>query len=450
MSGADSGAPESMYIAREKIYPRQVSGRFQTLRHLAVWVLLGLYYCVPWLTWGDRQAVLFDLAERKFYIFGLVFWPQDFFYLSWLLIIAALALFFFTAVAGRLWCGFACPQTVWTEVFIWMERWVEGDRNQQIKRDRAGWSRDKLIRKTLKQTLWITFALFTGFTFIGYFSPIREVAVDIAHLQLGPWQWFWGIFYSFATYGNAGFLREQVCLYMCPYARFQSAMIDADTLVIAYDAERGEPRGRKREGATGDCVDCTLCVQVCPTGIDIRDGLQYQCIGCAACVDVCDSVMVHLERPKGLIGYRAEHKQPRLLRPRTIGYGVLLLALVVGFLVSVGSRTPSALDVIRDRQPLYLEAAGNRIENVYSLRLMNKTEMEVTFELTATGFAGLELITSRNPVTVPPGQLLSVPVRLSVPEAELQPGINQVAFSATPVSNGAPVTETSTFFAPVR
>jgi len=284
----------ALYESAKKIYPREIKGRFASLSKIATNSLLGLFYLMPWLIWDDRQAFLFDLPARKFYLLGLTLWPQDFPYLALLLMIAALSLFFFTALAGRLWCGFACPQTVWTEAFIWMEQITEGTRSQRIKLDKAPWNWNKLRRKGSKQILWITFSLWTGFTFVGYFMPVRQLGVDIITLSVGGWTLFWGVFYGFATYGNAGYMREQVCKYMCPYARFQSAMFDKDTLIISYDTDRGEPRGgrkrsvdRKKEGL-GDCIDCNLCVQVCPTGIDIRDGLQYECIACAACIDACE------------------------------------------------------------------------------------------------------------------------------------------------------------------
>ena len=232
-----------LYAAHKKIYPREVRGRFARLRVLAVIVLLGLFYGLPWLRWNGRQALLFDLPARKFYIFGLTLFPQDFYLLTWLLIMAALSLFFFTALAGRLWCGYACPQTVWTEIFVWMERLTEGNRSQQMKLDRAPWSRAKFARKAAKQILWLGFAAFTGMTFVGYFSPIHAMPGKILGGGLGGWELFWVLFYGTATYGFAGHLREQVCLYMCPYARFQSAMFDRNTLIISYDAARGEPRG---------------------------------------------------------------------------------------------------------------------------------------------------------------------------------------------------------------
>ena len=305
--------PAPLYESQKKIYPREIGGRFADLSKLATVSLLGLFYLVPWLMWDDRQAFLFDLPARKFYLLGLTLWPQDFPYLALLLIIAALSLFFFTALAGRLWCGFACPQTVWTEAFIWMEQLTEGKRSQRMKLDKAPWSWNKIRRKGSKQFLWIAFSIWTGFTFVGYFEPIRELNQQFMTLTVSGWTAFWGLFYGFATYGNAGYMREQVCKYMCPYARFQSAMFDKDTLIISYDEKRGEPRGgRKRSvdpkvAGLGDCIDCQLCVQVCPTGIDIREGLQYECIACAACIDACDSVMDKMNYPRGLVRYTTEH-----------------------------------------------------------------------------------------------------------------------------------------------
>ena len=374
-------AENSLYRKDPKVYPRDVTGSFASLRKLAVVVLLGLYYILPWLNWGDHQSVLFDLPARKFYILGLTFWPQDFIFLTLMLIIAGLSLFFVTAVAGRLWCGYACPQTVWTEVYLWMERLVEGDRGKRMKLDASPWNANKILRKTFKQFLWIGFALWTGFTFVGFFTPIRGLGQSVVTFQLGGWETFWMLFYSFATYGNAGILREQVCKYMCPYARFQSAMFDKDTLVIAYDEARGEPRGGRsktenpEDKGLGDCIACTLCVQVCPTGIDIREGLQIECIACAACIDVCDQVMEKMDYKKGLISYTTEHrlagKETRVFRPRILVYAILLLALVSGVVWSVNQRVLLRADLLRDRNALYRELPDNQIENVYTLKLIN-------------------------------------------------------------------------------
>ena len=421
MPAEDAG----MYVAREKIHPREVKGRFQNLRNLAVIVLLGIFYGLPWVQWDGRQAVLFDLPVRQFHIFGLTFWPQDFLYLALLLIIAALTLFFFTALAGRLWCGYACPQTVWTEAFIWMERWTEGNRQKRIKLDKSPWNREKVVRRGSKHLLWVLFALFTGVTFVGYFTPITELVGRAVSLDLGPWETFWLLFYGFATWGNAGFLREQVCIYMCPYARFQSAMFDRNTLIISYDEKRGEPRGGRPRGVEprkrglGDCIDCNLCVQACPTGIDIREGLQYECIACAACIDACDSVMDKMNYPRGLIRYSTENamegKKVRTLRPRVLVYGFLLLALITGVLVSLTQRTPLTVEVLADRNVIYREVDWETIENVYTVRILNKDRVSHAYTLTVEGLPGIEVITRSEQIRVGPGSTASEVARVRVP-----------------------------------
>jgi cytochrome c oxidase accessory protein FixG len=422
----EKASGESLYRKEPKIYPRQVKGRFARLRVIAVWVLLGLYYVLPWLTVSGHQAVLFDLPARKFYIFGLTFWPQDFVYLALLLITAGLSLFFFTALAGRLWCGFACPQTVWTETFIWIERWVEGDRQKRMKLDAAPWNAEKILRKTTKQVLWIVFAAWTGFTFVGFFSPIRELGHNILSLSLGPWETFWTIFYSVATYGNAGFLREQVCKYMCPYARFQSAMFDKDTLIISYDEERGEPRGGRRKNVSreetglGDCINCTLCVQVCPTGIDIRDGLQYECIACAACIDVCDQVMDKMGYPRGLVRYTTEHsllhKTGHVIRPRIIVYGLLLLVIISGTLYGMTTRVPLRADLIRDRNALYRELPGDVVENVYTLKITNMDGAPHRYEMSVLNNEAVEIDLAR-PLELAAEEVAGISVRLRLPKS---------------------------------
>ncbi|MDE2594522.1 MAG: cytochrome c oxidase accessory protein CcoG [Burkholderiales bacterium] len=380
----------SLYKKTEKIYPREVVGWFVKWRWVLVWFTQIVFYGLPWLSWGDRQAVLFDLGVRRFYIFKLVLYPQDFIYLTGLLIISAYGLFLFTAVAGRLWCGYACPQSVYTEIFMWIERRFEGDRAKRMKLDKTGWSFDKLWRKAGKQASWIAVGLWTGFTFVGYFTPIRELAHEALTLGMGPWEMFWSLFYGFATYGNAGYMREQVCKYMCPYARFQSAMFDRDTLIVSYDTKRGEPRGSRSRKADakslgqGDCIDCTLCVQVCPTGIDIRNGLQYECIGCAACIDVCDTVMDKMGTPRGLIryatlnaldnGWGRSKMWQRVARPRVMIYTAILGMVVTGFLFSLFNRTPFRVDIVRDRGALARVVDDGFVENVYRVQLMNASE----------------------------------------------------------------------------
>ena len=410
---ADAGESRSYYQPHQKIYPREIAGRYARLRTGAVWLLLGLYYLLPWLQLHGRQAVLFDLRERKFYVLTLVMWPQDFIFLTWLLVLAALSLFFFTALAGRLWCAYACPQTVWTEVFLWLERISEGGRQARIRLDAAPWGARKLARKSLKQLLWISLALWTGFTFVGFFTPIRDLAGDARLLALSPWESFWILFYGFATYGNAGYLREQVCKYMCPYARFQSAMFDRDTLIITYDSERGEPRG---SAGLGDCIDCTWCVQVCPTGIDIRQGLQYECIACAACIDACDKVMDRIGYPRGLIRYTTqhalEHRTTHVIRPRIMVYGTILGLLACGFAAALALRAPLGLDVIRDRSGLFRLLDDGRIENVYTVKILNKSELARSFELSVSGAGELELDPARPVFSVAPGEVYPAVVRV--------------------------------------
>ena len=461
---------ESLYAAQPKVYPREIDGRFARLRLSAVFVLLGVFYLFPWLRWNGAQAVLFDLPARKFHVFGMTFWPQDFFWLTWLLIIAGLSLFFFTAVAGRLWCGYACPQTVWTEVFLWIERACEGRRNQRIRLDAGPWTREKLLRKGAKQTLWVLFSLWTGFTFVGFFTPITVLGVEAANLSFSGWEAFWIVFYGFATYGNAGYLREQVCKYMCPYARFQSAMFDHDTLIISYDAARGEPRGPRRKGTrvlsrvskpsaaapigadggpgshpsppadaragatadpgatvhsleAGDCIDCDACVQVCPTGIDIRDGLQIECIACAACVDACDAVMDKMDYPRGLIRYTTENvlsgKPRRVLRLRTLIYGGLLTFLLSAFAWGITHRNPLIVEILRDRNALYRETSNGEIENSYTLKIVNKTDRPMQLHLVLDDDHALHIVGDGR-IAVGAGQVVNPSLTLHAERAALR------------------------------
>jgi cytochrome c oxidase accessory protein FixG len=440
MDGSAPLAADSYYVAQQKIYPRGVAGRYARLRVLSAWGLLGLFYAVPWLPWGDRQAVLFDLPARKFYIFDLVLWPQDFIFLTGLLVIAALTLFFFTALAGRLWCGYACPQTVWTEVFLWMERVTEGDRIDRIKLDRAPWSLRKLTRKGSKQLLWISFGLWTGLTFVGYFTPMHTLLAELRSFSLGPWEAFWSLFYGFATYGNAGYLREQVCKYMCPYARFQSAMFDRDTLIITYDSERGEPRGARRRGTDpksaglGSCIDCTWCVQVCPTGIDIRKGLQIECIACAACIDACDTVMDKMGDARGLIRYTTQnaldHKPTHILRPRIIVYATLLVLLASGLATALIFRKQVDVDVIRDRNTLYRLLEDGRVENVYNVKILNKTESPHRFVIGVSGEGALSLDPQPARFEVASGEVYPAAVRVRRPAYEPL-GSQEIRFTIT-------------------
>ena len=449
-----------LYEKREKIYPREVHGLFAALRSTSVCLLLGIFYGVPWLQYGDRQAILLDLPARKFHIFDLTFWPQDFIFLTGLLLLAALSLFFFTALAGRLWCGFACPQTVWTEIFLWMERLVEGDRSKQMKLDAMPLNFRKFRLKFTKHALWISFAAFTGFTFVGYFTPITELGQKLVNLNMGPWETFWVAFYGFATYGNAGWMREQVCKYMCPYARFQGAMFDRDTLVVAYDNHRGEPRGPRRRDADqealglGDCINCQLCVQVCPTGIDIRDGQQYECISCSACIDACNSVMDKMGYPRNLISYTTQNaidgKQTRILRPRIIIYGTILLALLSALIIGISQRKPFDFDTMRDRNRLYREVSGGVIENVYTLRFMNKDDQIHEYKIAVSGIEGARIIMDHEAIILDGGEIMQVPVRVRAGEDKLDERSERINFHVRTLQHpDTTVTKEARFLGPL-
>ncbi|HSP96072.1 MAG TPA: cytochrome c oxidase accessory protein CcoG [Candidatus Dormibacteraeota bacterium] len=447
-----------LYAKRQHIYQKEIQGPWQRLRAVTLFVLAGIFLAAPWLTWDGRQAIWFDLPNRKFYLFALTFWPQDFIFLSWMLMIAAFSLFFFTALAGRLWCGYACPQTVWTKFFMWIEWLVEGDRNDRIRLDRSRWSADKLARKAGKHAAWLLLAAVVALTFIGYFTPVRALLPRVAGGGLGGWETFFACFFTAALYLDAGWMREQICKYACPYARFQGAMFDTDTLTIFYDTGRGEPRGHRgratdpRAARLGDCIDCGLCVHVCPTGIDIRQGTQYDCIGCAACIDACDSVMDEMGYAKGLVRYASETSlrtgHLRLLRPRVIGYGVILSLIAGTFAYALTQRVPLRVDVLHDRARLYRLTNDGLIENTYTLKIMNLDQRPHAYVVTASGLEHLTLV-APDDVRVAPGEIADVPVRLQAPPDELDEQAQEVRFavSATDVP-GVAVRETSRFLAP--
>ncbi|WP_136679463.1 cytochrome c oxidase accessory protein CcoG [Neptunomonas sp. XY-337] len=427
-----------LYAKREHIYVKFYKGIFKNFRIISGAMMLVMFYTFSWIQWDGRQAVLFDLPNRQFHVFGMTFWPQDFMLLSWLLIILAFTLFFVTVFAGRLWCGYACPQFVWTWLFIWAERVAEGDRNQRMKLDKSPWSGTKARKKALKHLLWVFIAVTSAIAFVGYFSPIRELVGNVATWNLGPWETWWIGFIAVATYANAGWLREQVCIYMCPYARFQSVMFDQDTLIISYDDSRGERRGKrskkidyKAEGL-GDCIDCGACVHVCPVGIDIRDGLQYECVACGACVDACDDIMNRMGYEPGLVRYTTEHQldgnKTHLLRPRLIGYFVVLIAMCIAFGYTIFTRVPLEVDILRDRGQLYNETSNGKIENVYQLKLANKEQIDHRYKISISGIDGLELI--NNPVvTIKSGELLDYPIRVHVDPNQLERANYNITFT---------------------
>jgi len=457
----------SLYQKHRKIYPRSVQGWFAHWRWLMVWTTQAVFYGLPWLPWNGRAAVLFDLAARRFYIFDLVLYPQDFIYLTGILVLCAYALFFFTALGGRLWCGYACPQTVYTEIFLWVEHRIEGERGARMKFDAGPWDAHKIARKTAKHAVWVAIGLWTGFTFVGYFTPIRTLWAEAFTLDFGPWEWFWVNFYGLATYGNAGFLREQVCKYMCPYARFQSAMFDRDTLIVGYDAKRGDPRGTRGRGTDlaaaklGHCIDCGLCVHVCPVGIDIRDGLQYECIACTACIDACNGVMDKMKYSRGLIRYDTQNGQDqgldragplrRVLRPRVLIYGTVLLLIAAGLVTSLALRPTLKVDVVRDRTTLARIVQQGRIENVYRLQLMNATEQVQRYRIGVQGLPGVQLAQAAE-LEVLPAQARWMTLAVQMPPQSAQvlgPGSHPIRFEVAATGHDTThVSERSTFLIP--
>ena len=463
VSQSDEEQYISLYASHDKIYPRKVSGYFKNWRWVMIWLTQMVFYSIPWLTWNDRQSVLFDISAHQFYIFGLVLFPQDLIYLAFILIISALALFLFTAVAGRLWCGFSCPQSVYTEIFLWIERQIEGDSLARMRLDDAPMHASKAWKKLMKHSVWIGFSMWTGFTFLGYFSPIRELATHILAFNLSHWETFWICFYGFATYGNAGFLREQVCKYMCPYARFQSAMFDDDTLIVTYDAKRGEPRsGRSKHvdsvaQGLGDCIDCKLCVQVCPVGIDIRDGLQYECISCGLCVDACNSVMDKMDYPRDLIHFSTKNGEVqqlskaqrfrKMFRPRVLIYTGLLLAISVGLAVSLAYRSPFKVDVIRDRGVMARLLTDGQVENVYRLQITNATESAQTYQISVSGLNGLHILNDAT-VKVDATSEQSVPVSVQLPDGNVKSGVHAIQFEVVALGQNKQLIEPSIFYMP--
>ena len=443
-----------LYKKREKIFTRYVGGVYQKLRFYTGWPLLLGYFGLPWLMWGERQAVLFDLPARQFHLLGLTIWPQDLWLLGWLLMIAAFGLFTVTSLVGRLWCGYTCPQTVWTAIFMWVEQITEGQRHQRIRLDKAPWTWNKIWRRTAKHGMWLGWAFLTGLTFVGYFTPIRELTVDVFTLQTWGWAPLWILFFTCATYINAGWLREQVCTYMCPYARFQSAMFDKDTLIVSYDAARGEPRGSRKRNADntglGDCIDCQLCVQVCPTGIDIRNGLQYQCIGCAHCIDACNEVMEKMEYAPGLVRYTTENalagKPTRILRGRSIGYALVCAVLITAFVFMLFAREGFGFDIIRERGALYHVESDGEIRNEYQLKVMNKTQTDGSYSIAVVSPVWVSMASSSS-TNVAAGEIenLSLKLTASTPLAASTPVQVRVCETHTATC----IEEQTTFFAPM-
>ncbi|MBH9741662.1 cytochrome c oxidase accessory protein CcoG [Vibrio navarrensis] len=427
-----------------RIYVRESKGTYQKLRRYGGWFLLVLFAMVPWISYGDRQAILLDFSHQQFNFFGTTLYPQDLTLLALLFMIAAFGLFFITTFLGRVWCGYLCPQTVWTFMYIWFEEKLEGSANKRRKQDAGKLTTDLVLRKTVKHIAWFAIALATGFTFVGYFVPIRDLVVDFFTLNASFGPAFWVMFFAICTYGNAGWMRSIMCIHMCPYARFQSAMFDKDTFIVGYNTKRGEQRGPRSRKADpkqlglGDCIDCDLCVQVCPTGIDIRDGLQYECINCGACIDACDTTMERMGYEKGLISYTTEHrlsgKHTKVMRPKLIGYGLVLLVMIGLFFAQVASVDPAGLSVIRDRSQLFKVNSSGEVENTYTLKVINKTQQTQEYQLDVKGLSDVSWY-GKQTIHVSPGEVLNLPLSLGVNPDKLSSSITTIQFILTDKSN---------------
>lgn len=486
-AGAQAAPPAQLYAARQKVYPKQVSGPVRRAKWAILALCLGLYYTVPLIRW-DRgpnlpdQAVLVDMANARLFFFWFEIWPQEVYYLTGLLVLAAIGLFAATSLFGRVWCGFACPQTVWTDLFMWVERRIQGDRNARMKLDQQPWTGEWLRRKALTHAAWLGIAAATGGAWIMYFNDALEMTPRFLTGQASASNYFFFGLFTATTYLLAGWAREQVCTYMCPWPRFQAAMLDENSLVVSYRAWRGEPRGKAKAEGVGDCVDCRACVNVCPTGIDIRDGQQLECIGCGLCIDACDDVMGRLGREKGLIGFEtlanlarseaaakplrpgperlacgmAARTPPRFLRPRTFVYAAVL-ALVVG--VMGGSwllRDTLDLAVIRERAPLFVRLSDGGIRNAYGLKLANKTRGAESYALVLEGPPGLQLVVQDAPLDAAGRPLLATRpdgitqwrALVTAPPGTRLPESSSVTFRLLRADGRSAETERSVFLGP--
>ncbi len=443
------------YKSESPVYVRKQKGRYQQIRKLTGYMFVMIFILLPWINYQGNQAVLLDIGKQQFHIFSQTFFPQDFTILAGLLIVSCYLLFFVTTWLGRIWCGYVCPQTVWTFSFIWVEEWLEGSRNQRIKRDKQPKTLDTIARKSAKHLVWGLMALLTATTFMSYFLPTRELYLDLIQFNWDSLTTFWVLFFAVCTYGNAGWLREKMCIYMCPYSRFQSAMFDKNTLLVAYDKLRGENRGRRKrkqdpkELGLGDCVDCNLCVEVCPVGIDIRNGLQYECINCGACADACDQTMTQFNYAKGLISYTSENallgKKARLLRPKIIGYGVLSILAMVFMAYTIQVRVPIEFSVLRDRAALYQLDFEDNVTNSYLLKITNKSQIDRRFNINVLN-SSVSLSADEN-ILIKAGEIASVPVHLTMAPNEIKQRVSEVSLqvSVSDMPEIKSVTETKFF-----
>lgn len=412
---------------KKRVHPRFVTGKYQNIRVVSMYFLLALFLILPWIKYDDRQAILFDFAQQRFYIFGLTFLPQDFYFFAFFFIISAFTLFMVTVYAGRVWCGYACPQTIWTHMYQYVEKWVIGDRNKRIKFDKAPMNAEKIAKRSLVYFIWFIMALITALTFVSYVVGTQDLYFSwqsLGGIPFPTWStmtWSFVGMFTFATYVNAGYMREHMCTHICPYGRFQSVMFDKDTLIVSYDYNRGEPRGTRKKGThpenLGDCIECTMCVQVCPTGIDIRDGLQVECIQCAACIDACNDVMDKVGYPRGLIRYTTERQlvekeDTKIISPRIFAYLLLLTALFGVLIYTLNDRVPLEIDIRRDRNALSSISAQGSIENSYIVKITNKTQDKHTYNIALEPQKGMSLQLRFNDLPLDPGESYDMPLSI--------------------------------------
>lgn len=452
MSKIIASSDQPLFSGWRKLIPtisphrvRMVEGVFQNWRRVITWPLLLACFVTPWLTWDGQALVHFDLVDKQFRFGSFILWPEDLILLTWAMMAGAFGLFTVSMIAGRLWCGYSCPQTVWTFLFLRLEELIEGSRHKRLKLDRSGWSTEKVVRRTIKHLAWLVLSLFTGLTFVAYFYPLSSIATDWS-AGLPLMAWFWILFFAVFTYMNAGFLREKVCTHMCPYSRFQSVMSDDSTKVVHYDTERK------------DCIDCEVCVQVCPTGIDIRDGLQLECIACGACVDACDDIMTKINKPKELISYRPSERSNEkitspLNRPRLLGYAALFFISLSLGINEVSQREDINSSLIRDRQQLYRVNANDEFENYFTLKLHNKTTegLNVTLRLRDMGIplAQAKIQLSQSQFKIPALTRQQFSLTISASQNSLIGRDRELVFEVIDQESGAVLTHIqSSFLAP--
>ena len=425
------------YKSQTSVYVREQKGFYQKIRRYINWLLMFAFIALPFVQFNDQQAILLDVVKQEFRIFNLTFWPQDFILLAGILMVAAFALFFVTTWLGRVWCGYVCPQTVWTLAYVWVEHRIEGTRNKRMALDKAPWTLSKAYKKTLKHIIWQLMSLFTATTFISYFIPVSELYSTMLTFDWSGAVTFWVLFFALATYGNAGWMREHVCIHLCPYSRFQSAMFDKNTLLVAYDAKRGEnraPRKRKDDPKAlglGDCVDCNLCVDVCPAGIDIRNGIQYECINCGLCIDACDQTMEKFNYPKGLIRYTSEQqlagKESNRFNLKLVSYAGLTLMFILLLGIWIDSRIPLEANIIRDRTALFRVNYEGVVENTYTLKILNKTQQPLHFNVKVKNLSDTKINLPKN-VRIGAGVMEEIPVTIALDGYELEKKITNFDF----------------------